>query len=114
MNNAPTSAAEIRALVERVEYLDGEISERNSDKRDIYAEAKGKGFDVPALKAVIAYRRKDPCEARSNYEASSETYPAHRATHSTDRQCGFTRRALVKKPNPSPPQPPSPMATAEP
>ena len=90
MNSAPTSAAEIRALVERVEYLDGEISERNSDKRDIYAEAKGKGFDVPALKAVIAYRRKDPVK-RAELEAIFETYLA--AANGTDR----ATRAPAKK-----------------
>jgi uncharacterized protein (UPF0335 family) len=53
---------QLRAFVERIERIEAEIAELNSDKRDIYAEAKHAGFDVKALKAVIAYRRKDPYE----------------------------------------------------
>lgn len=53
---------QLRAFVERIERIEGEIKELNDDKKDIYAEAKANGFDVKALKAVIAYRRKDPQE----------------------------------------------------
>ena len=57
-----TAAAQIRSFVERVERLETEIEELNSDKCDVYAEAKGQGYSVPALKAVVARRRKDPTE----------------------------------------------------
>jgi len=58
-----TAQSELRSFVERIQRLEAEIAELNSDKRDVYTEAKSKGFDVPALKAVIAYLRKDPAEA---------------------------------------------------
>lgn len=51
---------QLKALVERIERIEEEIKDLNTDKRDIYAEAKGNGFDVLALKTVIARRRKDP------------------------------------------------------
>lgn len=51
------------AFVDRIEAIEGEIKELNSDKSDIYHEAKSSGFDVKAIKAVVAYRRKSPTEA---------------------------------------------------
>lgn len=65
----------LRSFVERIENIEHEISERNDDKRDVYAEAKGSGFDVKALKAVIARRRKDVSEIEE-HEAIVETYLA--------------------------------------
>lgn len=65
--------SELRRLVERIEKLEEEIKDLNTDKRDIYAEAKGKGFDVKALKAVVAYRRKDRAEVEEQ-DAIFETY----------------------------------------
>ena len=65
--------SQLRALVERIERIETDIAEMNSDKRDIYAEAKNNGFDVKALKAVIAYRRKDPTE-RDELDAIVTTY----------------------------------------
>jgi uncharacterized protein (UPF0335 family) len=59
MNTSGTSAAELRSFVERIQRLEGEIADINSDKRDVYTEAKSKGFDVTALKAVVSYLRKD-------------------------------------------------------
>lgn len=50
---------QLRAFVERVERLDEELKAINEDKREIYAEAKGNGFDVPALKQVLKLRRMD-------------------------------------------------------
>ena len=67
--------SQLRSIVERVERLEEEIKGLNDDKRDIYAEAKANGFDVKALKAVIAYRRKDPTE-REDHSALVETYLA--------------------------------------
>ncbi len=51
---------QIRAYVERVERIEGDIKDMNSDKADIYAEAKGNGFDVRALKEIVRLRRADP------------------------------------------------------
>lgn len=50
----------IKAFVERIERINEEIKASNDDKRDIFAEAKGSGFDVAALKEVVKRRSKDP------------------------------------------------------
>lgn len=53
---------QLRAFVERIERLEEEVKVINDDKRDVYAEAKGNGYDVKILKMVIAARRKQPHE----------------------------------------------------
>lgn len=68
MNQPVYAKEQLRSFVERVQRLDEEIKELNNDKRDIYAEAKGNGFDAVALKAVIAYLRKDPEKAEEQRE----------------------------------------------
>ena len=47
----------------------------NDDIKDVYAEAKGTGFDTKILKKVIALRKKDEQE-RLEEEAILETYLA--------------------------------------
>ncbi|WP_306147225.1 MULTISPECIES: DUF2312 domain-containing protein [unclassified Roseibium] len=54
------AADQLRAFVERIERLEEEGRALNDDKKDVYAEAKGNGFDVKILKQVIARRRKQP------------------------------------------------------
>jgi uncharacterized protein (UPF0335 family) len=53
---------QLRALVERIEHVDEEIKALTEDKKDIYAEAKGQGFDVKVIREVIRIRKKDPKE----------------------------------------------------
>lgn len=64
---------QLRAFVERVENVEGEIKALNEDKRDIYSEAKSQGFDVAALKQVVRLRAQDP-EDRRTREAVLDTY----------------------------------------
>lgn len=47
----------LRSLVERIERLEEEKRELQSDIRDIYAEAKSAGFDVKALRTVLKLRK---------------------------------------------------------
>ncbi len=59
-HNALSFTAELLfAFVQRVELVEEDIKVRNGDKRDIYAEAKSMGLDVPTLKRCIADRRMD-------------------------------------------------------
>lgn len=64
---------QLKAFVERVERIEGEITELNSDKRDIFAEAKAMGFDVKALKQVVRIRAQD-ADKRKEQEAVLEIY----------------------------------------
>ena len=63
----------LKAFVERVERLEEEKKAVADDIRDVYAEAKGNGFDVKALRTVIRVRKLDVNE-RKEQEAVLETY----------------------------------------
>jgi len=54
------NADQLLAIVMRVERVEEEIKAANDGKKEIFAEARSSGFDVPALKKVIAERRMDP------------------------------------------------------
>lgn len=54
------AAQQLRSIIERIEGRHAEKKATDNDIRDIYAEAKGVGFDVKVIKAIIADRRKDP------------------------------------------------------
>lgn len=51
--------AQLRAYVERVERVEADIKSLNDDKSGIYKEARGNGFDVKAIRAVVAKRKLD-------------------------------------------------------
>ena len=59
---AGVAGDQLRALVERIEHVDEEIKALTEDKKDIYAEAKGHGFDVKVIREVVRIRKKDPKE----------------------------------------------------
>ena len=63
----------LKAFVERVERLEEEKKAIGDDIRDVYAEAKGNGYDVTALRKVIRLRKQDKHE-RAEQEAILETY----------------------------------------
>jgi uncharacterized protein (UPF0335 family) len=62
--SAPGGVAgdQLRAFVERIERIEEEIKGLTEDKKDIYAEAKGQGFDVKILREVIRIRKQDQKE----------------------------------------------------
>jgi uncharacterized protein (UPF0335 family) len=64
---------QLKAIIERVERLEEEKKALSDDIRDVFAEAKGNGFDVKALRAVIRLRRLDADERREQ-DAILETY----------------------------------------
>jgi uncharacterized protein (UPF0335 family) len=64
---------QLRSLIERIERLEEEKAERAADIREVYAEAKGNGFDTKAMRKVVALRRLDAAERREQ-EAVLATY----------------------------------------
>ncbi|WP_051395823.1 MULTISPECIES: DUF2312 domain-containing protein [Asaia] len=52
----------LRSVIERVERLEEERKALAGDIKDIFAEAKSAGFDVPTLKNIIRLRKKEPSE----------------------------------------------------
>lgn len=65
--------AQLKSIIERIERLEEEKKAIASDIKDVYAEAKGNGFDVKTLRKVVALRKIDPNE-RAEAETILETY----------------------------------------
>jgi len=63
----------LKAIIERIEHLEEEKKAISDDIRDVYAEAKGNGFDVKALRTVVRLRKQDKTE-RAEQEAILEVY----------------------------------------
>lgn len=58
-HNSGVAADELRQFVERIERMEDEISAARLDLSEIYKEAKGRGYDVKALRRIIKTRKKD-------------------------------------------------------
>jgi uncharacterized protein (UPF0335 family) len=58
----------LRAFIERIERLEEEIRGINDDKKEIYAEAKGTGYDTKIIKRIVAIRRMDRDKRREEEE----------------------------------------------
>ncbi len=63
----------LTSLIERIERLEEEKKGIQSDIRDIFAEAKGVGFDIKIMKAIIKLRKMNQAD-RDEQEALLETY----------------------------------------
>lgn len=64
---------QLRAFVERIERLEEEKKTIADDIKEIYAEAKGNGFDVKVLRKVVSLRKQDMNE-RLEHEAILDLY----------------------------------------
>jgi uncharacterized protein (UPF0335 family) len=64
---------QLRAFVERIEHVEEEIKALTEDKKDIYAEAKGQGYDVKILREVVRVRKQDQKEQDEN-QSLLDTY----------------------------------------
>ena len=64
---------QLRSLIERIERLEEEKKAIAGDIKEVYAEAKGHGFDVKILRKVVTIRKKDVTE-REEEEAVLSLY----------------------------------------
>jgi uncharacterized protein (UPF0335 family) len=64
---------QLKAFVERIERLEEEKKVIADDIKDVYAEAKGNGYDTKALRTVVRLRKQDTDE-RKEQEAILEVY----------------------------------------
>ena len=72
---ADTSVArdQLRSIVERIERLEEEKQAIADDSKEVFAEAKGKGFDVKTLRTVVRMRKIEAAE-RQEQEAMLDLY----------------------------------------
>ena len=63
----------LRTIVERIERLEQEKSEVMEQIKEVFAEAKGSGFDVKILRKVVRLRKQDRAK-RQEEEAILDLY----------------------------------------
>ncbi len=69
------AAGQLKALIERIERLEADKQQVADDIKDVYAEAKGTGFDIKALRTIVRLRKKEASE-REEEESILDLYKA--------------------------------------
>lgn len=64
---------QLRSIVERIEHLEEEKAAIAADIGDVFAEAKGNGWNLPAIRQILKLRKMDASE-RDEREAVVDTY----------------------------------------
>lgn len=64
---------QLKSIIARVEKLEEEKSGIAADIRDVFAEAKGNGFDVKAIRTILKMRKMDAAE-REEQETILDVY----------------------------------------
>lgn len=72
-NSEAVAADQLRAFIERIERMEVEKKATADDIREIYAEAKGNGFDTKVLRQIVRLRKQDH-EERLEQRALTEIY----------------------------------------
>jgi len=73
VNSDSVAQDQIRAFVERIERLEEEKTSISEDIKEVFAEAKGNGFDTKVLRKIVSIRKQDHNE-RLEQEALLELY----------------------------------------
>lgn len=73
MSEGNVAADELRLLIERIERLEEEKKAIADDVKDVYGEAKARGYDTKTMRTVIRLRKMEK-NARQEAEAMLETY----------------------------------------
>ena len=68
-----TAQGRLKSFIERIERLEEDKAAISNDLKEVYAEAKGEGFDTKILRKVIRLRRQDKAQ-RQEEEALIELY----------------------------------------
>lgn len=69
------SGGKLKSLVERIERLEEDRAAVASDLREVYAEAKGEGFDTKIVRKVVRLRGQDRAK-RAEEETLIDLYMA--------------------------------------
>ena len=60
--NVTSDAGKLNTFIDRIERLEEEKRELSADIREVYAEAKGAGFDIKVMRQVLRLRKMDPAD----------------------------------------------------
>jgi uncharacterized protein (UPF0335 family) len=75
MAEGSIAADELRLLIERIERLEEEKKAIADDVKDVYAEAKARGYDTKTMRAIVRLRKMEN-HVRQEAEALLDTYKA--------------------------------------
>ena len=62
VNVGGVAGDQLRSFIERVERLEEEKANIAADIREVFAEAKGTGFDIKAMRGIIKLRKMEASE----------------------------------------------------
>lgn len=68
-----TAQSQLKSLIERIERLEEDKAAVANDLKEVYAEAKGNGFDTKVIRKVIRLRKQDKAK-RQEEEALVDLY----------------------------------------
>ncbi|KZL19442.1 DUF2312 domain-containing protein [Pseudovibrio sp. WM33] len=72
-NSSGIAADHLQSFFDRIERLEGEKKGIADDIKDVFAEAKGNGFDVPTMRAILKIKKQKPSE-REEKESMLDLY----------------------------------------
>ena len=75
MAEGSIAADELRLLIERIERLEEEKKAIADDVKDVYAEAKSRGYDTKTIRQIVRLRKME-AHVRQEADALLETYKA--------------------------------------
>lgn len=58
----PSDGGRLTSYIERIERLEEERRELGADVREIFAEAKGNGFDTKIMRQILRLRKMTPAD----------------------------------------------------
>jgi len=68
IENDSVEAGPLKAFIERIEHLEEEKRTISDDIKEVYAEAKGSGYDIKIVRKIISLRRQDKEKRREEEE----------------------------------------------
>jgi uncharacterized protein (UPF0335 family) len=75
MSEGTIAADELRLLIERIERLEEEKKSIADDVKDVYGEAKARGYDTKTMRSIIRLRKMEK-HVRDEAEMLLDTYKA--------------------------------------
>lgn len=67
------AADRLRTIIQRIERLEEDKAAIATDIKEVYAEAKGEGFDAKVLRLIVSIRKRDKADVQEE-EALKDLY----------------------------------------
>lgn len=64
---------QLRQFIERIETIEAEIDEKKTDRKEVYSELKGEGFDAKAVRKIVRLRKLE-AHVRQEEDMILDTY----------------------------------------